>query len=153
MAKRLQEVQTEAAAAVPGGTSTMALLRKVRTLEAQLLDEQTRRAAATAAAAGAAAGQDSAAEVAALRGQLQAAQQARADLTAQLEQQAEKVGACALPASLCCDPCTMSPSACPRTGASPRPWHVPCTPLCTSPPGPLLYSPTVSSAASHEAVP
>lgn len=93
MARRLQEVQAEAAAAVPGGTSTMALLRKVRTLEAQLLDEQTRRAAATAAAAVAATGQDSTAELTALRGQLQAAQQARADLATQLEQQEEKVGA------------------------------------------------------------
>lgn len=90
---RLQEVQAEAAAAVPGGTSTMALLRKVRALEAQLLEEQTRRAAATAAVAGVAAVQDAAAEAAALRAQLQAGEQLRAEQAAQLQQQEAQVRA------------------------------------------------------------
>lgn len=90
---RLQEVQAEATAAVPGGTSTMALLRKVRALEAQLLEEQTRRAAATAAVADVAAVQDAAAEAAALRAQLQAGEQLRAEQAAQLQQQEAQVRA------------------------------------------------------------
>eukprot|EP00892_Ulva_mutabilis_P009323 jgi/Ulvmu1/6763/UM030_0099.1 len=85
--RRLHESQAEAAASVPGGASTMALLRKVRTLEAQLLDEQTRRAAATAAAADAAASHAAAAEAVALREQLADAERVRAQQAEQLQLQ------------------------------------------------------------------
>lgn len=91
MERRLQEAQAEAAPAAPGGGSTMALLRKVRTLEAQLLKEQARRAAAESAAADVAASRAAAAEAASLREQLEEGERARAEQASRLQMQQEQV--------------------------------------------------------------